>query len=323
MPLFNPVFMAAPPDYEQYPALSNSALSALDPARGGSPMKFWQTVSGGYSSSGTSSQQLGTLIHTAILEPHKLPVLTVKEPKNKMKDVLYAYAVTLRNVIPQLRIEQSIIEADFKTTTVEKVKEALIEFKPWVEAMMTNQTIINDTTRQLLLRIQQKVRDNPAARVFLDEVPGVPLMDFQWHREHSLYWNDLNLLTHCKQRVDHWTYAAGVLRIMDVKTTSSPAMCFPESAEQYDYPRQLVFYAENLVHWLKSQGLTVITVELYLLVVETIGENTCLVYKLSFETIRLAQNRLRDLIHRAMFHLSSQQFDFPMEHYQNNGIIPL
>lgn len=162
----------------------------------------------------TESEQLGTALHCAILEPKRFEQIYVTVPKDAPR---YPTSRQLEAKKPS-----------------DDTKAAIAWWKEF-EAKNPGKVCLDPNDAEAVRRIQAQVRGNETMQVLLDS--GV--------QEGSYFWIDQNTGILCKARVDWFNRELGVA--IDLKSTidASP-MGFRKSIFNYGYNLQAAWYTQGI-----------------------------------------------------------------------------
>tara|TARA_R110002020_G_scaffold229316_5_gene440062 strand:- start:370 stop:1395 length:1026 start_codon:yes stop_codon:yes gene_type:complete len=113
--------------------------------------------------------------------------------------------------------------------------------------------------------------------------------------------------------------------IVDLKTTSKSVYNFERSYNTYGYYRQMAIYKLAVHSYLEKLGINLQDYDIssYIVVVQTTGLHECVVYKPDSLDLSIGIDEFDGLVHKYKWHVNNDQWDFPMEYYNNNGIINL
>ncbi len=128
----------------------------------------------------------------------------------------------------------------------------------------------------------------------------------------------------CKAKLDRLRWkTTGEYQVIDLKTTGSPVQSFPDAVKKYQYERQLLWYNIAAMNYLWQQGIHELAIpKLYLIALGTKSPEVA-VYELDWIEERAASKELLLLTYRAAWHWHHNSYEYPMEYYTNDGVIPL
>ena len=87
----------------------------------------------------------------------------------------------------------------------------------------------------------------------------------------------------------------------------------------------MAIYKLAVISYLKTLGMDLQDYDIYsyIVVVQTTGLHECIVYKPDVTDLSIGMDEFDSLIHRYKWHMSNNQWEFPMEYYKNDGVINL
>jgi hypothetical protein len=116
------------------------------------------------------------------------------------------------------------------------------------------------------------------------------------------------------------------LVITDLKTTSGNVYKFASSYKKYGYYRQMAIYQEAALNWASQAGIDVksaLTVEQYIVAVQTTGLNETVVYKIPSEDLAAGYGEFVNLLERYRWHRDTGHWDYPKEYHEGPGFLPI
>jgi hypothetical protein len=114
--------------------------------------------------------------------------------------------------------------------------------------------------------------------------------------------------------------------LVDLKTTSKNVYSsFKYSYVKYDYHRQMGLYKLAVYDYLKSKGFDIFewNVEIYIVATQTNGFGDTAVFQPVEEDLVAGQGQAEELLARMKFHFDNDVWEYPMEYYNNNGIMTI
>lgn len=197
--------------YHAHEAISASGLKLI----GRSPLHYWQRYINPEREPDepTPALQLGTAIHTAVLEPLRYAEEYVVVPESAPK----------RPTPAQLNAKKP---SDDTLAAIEWWKE--------FEVKTQGKTVISADDHKVCMAISERVNRHPAASVLFRG--GMV--------ETSMFWEDPDTGVTCKCRPDYFLPG---LAIVDVKSTSdASASGFARSVANYEYHLQAAWYLDGV-----------------------------------------------------------------------------
>lgn len=271
--------------------------------------------------------ELGSTIHTALLEPEKFVVAEVEKPTGKLLALCDA-------IIEGQTLEEAIQTAEYKYTT-EKVQE-IYESKglEYVEEMLKNKD------RLFLDRSTKYVVDRSVDAIFKSKIASQLLLEDNAENELEIYWEKDGIKK--KGKVDKLILSNlydNVVLNVDIKTTSSNIYELPTkkgdslvleddyeisknsymySFVKYGYHRQLAMYDEGIKEYIKEKYNKEVEVQHYHVVVNTTTFE-CMVYKFEEYWVNLGRKELTKLLEEYKWHKDTNYWDTPKDFIE--GII--
>lgn len=116
-----------------------------------------------------------------------------------------------------------------------------------------------------------------------------------------------------------------LVTITDLKTTSKSPYNFIRSYTSYGYYRQIAIYKLAVIAYMKERGLEPMDYDFKVLIValQTTGLHECVVYEPDNLDLSIAIDEFESLLERLKWHQDHNRWDYPMEYYNNNGIIKI
>jgi len=116
-----------------------------------------------------------------------------------------------------------------------------------------------------------------------------------------------------------------MVTITDLKTTSKNPHSFIRSYTSYGYYRQIGIYKQAVISYMTELGLNYEDFDFKVLIValQTTGLHECVVYEPDNLDLSIAIDEFESLLERLKWHQDHNRWDYPMEYYNNNGIIKI
>jgi hypothetical protein len=109
--------------------------------------------------------------------------------------------------------------------------------------------------------------------------------------------------------------------IYDLKTTQK-LWHFEDSINQYDYLRQLCFYYQAVIWYLKyelKEDPNSWTFEFYIVGIDTTGSYDIRVFKIDLFTVRSRRDTIMNAMKEIMWHQDTGKWDHSREYYEGDG----
>lgn len=271
----------------------------------------------------SSSMELGSMIHLALLEPDKFTVSTVDKPTGKMgafcDAVIEGKSHEEAKEISGLSYKMDTILKKFEETGIEYVNEKL-ENK--------DKIFLDKNTKYLVDKCVESILSSKECFTLLTAEEAESEFEIYWERDGIKKKGKVDklILTHLDQ---------GIVFNVDVKTTSSNIYEMPIQLEEeltgdvrkdfdipygsymssfikYGYNRQLAMYDEGIKEYIKEKYNKDVEVQHLHIVVNTRSFENML-YKFSDYWVELGYNELKILLEKYKWHKESNYWERPKE----------
>lgn len=297
--------------------ISNSSLKCLLQ----SPKKFKDYLEGTNEQLNTKSTTLGTLVHMYVLERDKfdaeVEVMEVKMPSVTDKQLVCLDIADGLNEVEAYRKYYSTKEDDKKVQAkVDKLKEEYPDYIEYLKKCKEKQVISTETLRQVE-SIAESLKGHKLALKLLFHTPSEVdmLEDIERHNEKAILFKYKDV--DCKALLDRLIIdrEAKTITLVDLKTTSYLSN-FNESFNKLRYDIQLAFYSLALTLGIEDiEDYKFLT---YIVAVDS-GTKQVKVYNFSNEYMLQKATELKDLLDRAVYHITNDKWDYNMEYYEGDG----
>ena len=320
--------------YYDIKAVSNSSLSHINPAQGGSPSQFKANWDGEGPVLRTSSLEFGNLVHLAVLEPHLLNytvdrtntpdkirdiVKTVFEAVKPQEDPFNLDAPTTVGNFEDYHmailsaIDKHSYGANWKEDTrVRKVLEnGGSYFKTLASAHNEGKFVITEAMESRLNNVMAGLGRDRYGALMLDRQAN-PERNTEYLNEQEVTWDDPNYSFKLKGKIDQLRvdHANMEFTIIDLKTTSKKLADFHESFEKYHYARQMAAYITAASKFIRNKyGEGYKPTHKHLIVaVETSGDYRAGRFVVSNETILQGDAEYKSLLDRVQYHFETNNW---------------
>lgn len=312
-------------EYSEY--ISNSKLGLINPDEGGSLEKYIQGYSGDYS----DSFELGSAVHSIVLQPDEYVIAPVNKPTGKLGLFAdHAFAEMTKGTSKDIAIEKASISANYYSgkLTEKRLSTALESCEPYWKARLEYEKEIDNTLNKkqvylsipLLEKYKQclaGINSNPKIKeVFY---PSGLLQASEVYNEYALFAEvDVTIdgkttRLKLKSKLDNFTinHETQEFTLNDLKTSGKPVSFFmgnwvktPESEDKvwydgsfqkYHYYRQLGMYIWILSCYLQHQGINY-KPKSNIVVVETIPDYKTKVYPIGGKHIKQGLDEFKKLL---------------------------
>tara|TARA_R110002020_G_scaffold235_11_gene1325 strand:- start:16905 stop:17939 length:1035 start_codon:yes stop_codon:yes gene_type:complete len=116
-----------------------------------------------------------------------------------------------------------------------------------------------------------------------------------------------------------------LVTIVDLKTTAKSVYNFMGAYSSYGYYRQIAIYKLAVTWLLEKLGQDPLEYDIksYIVTVQTTGLCECVVYEPNNLDLSLAIDEFENLLDRFKWHQDHDRWDYPVEYYNNNGVIKI
>jgi len=116
-----------------------------------------------------------------------------------------------------------------------------------------------------------------------------------------------------------------MVTVTDLKTTSKNPYSFIRSYTSYGYYRQIAIYKMAVLDYLEKLGEDPMEYDFktYIVALQTTGLCECVVYEPDSTDLSIAIDEFESLLARLKWHQDHNHWDYPMEYYNNNGVIKI
>ena len=146
-----------------------------------------------------------------------------------------------------------------------------------------------------------------------------------WHEFHInwIYYIEMAAGVDCKSLLDGLTldFKNKKATIYDLKTTQK-LWHFEDSIDQYDYLRQLAFYKQAVMWYLKNElgeNPDEWTFEFYIIGIDTTGSYDIRVFKIDDRIVATRNNTIHDALRAIFWHQSTGKWEHSREYYEGDG----
>jgi hypothetical protein len=296
--------------YSESSAINNSAFNYLDLSKGGSPQRFKDYLDGKIKSDDTKYYREGSLVHLALLEAHKLVVADIIRPIDSITGVVDDVFESVMQATDEFtevgeladyeqEINTAMTNKAYQTnwllaTRLAKVLELGKEYFKFLKRC-TTETVLTTKEYALILACAASVRvDRFAKKLMLDSELGKGMEALN---EQEIYFNislPSEIKIPCKAKLDRLllNHARKTFAVVDLKTTGKSVLDFPKSFFEYDYDRQIAFYAKAAKSLYPDYSLS----GCYFVVVEKQGEFRTRAFTVDRKTIKHGLDKINKLL---------------------------
>lgn len=297
---------------------SNSKLALINPEQGGSPEMYLEGLGkhGKYSDSLT----LGSAVHEMTLQQEKFFIVTnVDRPTAKlgsMADELYKHYSKPPFYVSELQIIEASNKIDYYKDKMspEKIQNVLDKCTPYWKGKL--ETLIEDKapifldakSREKLQLCMASIDADKQMQKLLHpegfmETP-ISMNEAALFMDVKAEYDGKEVILKLKAKLDNFTYdtESGELVLNDLKTTGHWLTDFPESFKKYHYSRQMGFYIWLLKLYIEqTYHTTPESLAANMLLVSTVPDYRCGVYKVTSKHIQEGFSEMKDLLQRVAY----------------------
>lgn len=298
--------------------VSNSKLALVNPEQDGSPEMYLEGLGrhGKYSDSLT----LGSAVHELTLQQEKFFIVTdVDRPTAKlgsMADELYKYYSKHPFCVSHSQVIEASDKIDYYKGKMnsEKIQNVVDKCTPYWKGKLA--TCIEDKTpifldaksREKLQLCMESIKSNREIQKLLHpegfmETP-ISMNEAALFMNVRAEYDGKELILKLKAKLDNFTYdiESGEVVLNDLKTTGHWLTDFPESFENYHYARQMGFYIWLLKLYIeKTYQVIPNSLMANMLLVSTVPDYRCGVYKVTSKQIQEGFLEMKDLLQRVAY----------------------
>jgi hypothetical protein len=337
-------------DYFSVSSVSNSSLSALNPAQGGSPVKFQKFFAQDWEKKNSLSLERGSLIHLYCEDPSQFVVSDIKKPSeniSKIMELVYQDFKDFKDVDPDLvqwdtaKLEASILEAckivDYGQAWLEKTRIDRVnkEGNEYLKFLISSdgRHAMSAATRDIIDKAIESLHRNKLAEnlLFTADVPNV-----KHYNELPVFWVETvdvpgqpgdTVDIPCKGKLDRLSidFLNKVITIPDLKSTSKSAYLFPDSFKFWRYYRQHAFYGRGVENFMAehfpAEDLSTYTVKHYNIAVELCESFQTVVWEVQADWLKKGKDEYEHLLRTYAWHTYHNIWDTTMDEHFNGGFL--
>ena len=273
----------------------------------------------------------GTMIHEYILRPEEFwydyILFTGERPASAQQLKFCEELINSVELIPDNALLEAY-KASYSVTvkddskTLLKAKEMASTLNPYIETLriskVSNKKIITGADFHLLQNIDSALTEHKLAYKLLRP-------EGEYHHEFQINWEYKtkygNIL--CKSLLDHIKFDLinHKVTIVDLKTTIH-IQDFIKSIEQYDYFRQMEYYKQAAIWYIKHiLGLNPddFTFDIYIVAVDSIKGDSCRVFKVDDKSLTIPKLKITYALNMIKWHMVNNKWGHTREYYDGDG----
>ena len=333
------------PYYEDHERVSNSSIGWF---LNKGPLYFHKMLAGEIEGEKSTALERGTMIHSYILTPEEFQkdyvVWDKSRPASSQQEEFCQALVNSIEIEPNKAVLDAYKKAystrgkseDLMLSEGLKIASTLKDYIDFLKA--------NDGRKMISpwdVKMLEKIKHNIQSHKLANQIINSPKIVFDWNNEVGLPSTKHIQENHHEFHIN-WTYyvkmAAGVeckslldgltldfknkkAIIYDLKTTQK-LWHFEDSIEQYDYLRQLCYYYQAVVWYLKyelKEDPNDWDFEFYIIGIDTTGSNEIRVFKIDKFTVYSRKDTIMNAMKDIAWHQATGKWDHSREYYEGDG----
>ena len=324
------------PYYEDTTRVSNSSIGWF--LKGG-PLYFYKMLKGEIEGIKTSSMDKGTMIHSYILTPDEFQKDYVLWDKARPFSAQQEkFCQELANTV-EIEPDRAIISAYKEAySTAGKSEDKMLSeglkiastLKDYIEFLKSRdeRIMISPWDYQMLKKIRNEINSHKLAHRIIYPVSPRAVIDFDFKSYHEFhinwtYYIKMAAGVKCKSLLDGLTldFKNKKATIYDLKTTQK-LWHFEDSIDQYDYLRQLCYYYQAVVWYLKyelREDPNKWDFEFYIIGIDTTGTNEIRVFKVDQFMVYSRKATILNAMQDIMWHQEHNLWEHSRAYYEGDG----
>jgi hypothetical protein len=283
----------------------------------------------------------GTMIHEYILQPEEFLKDYVVWDKSRPSSIQQEKFCQALASSLELEPNRAILDAYKQAySTAGKSEDKMLSeglkiastLKDYIDFLKANdgRIMITPYEYQMLKKIKYSIQSHKLANKIIS-VPGNMYDDesnITWFNRHEFhinwtYYVKMAAGVNCKSLLDGLTldFKNKKAIIYDLKTTQK-LWHFEDSIEQYDYLRQLCFYYQAVIWYLKyefKEDPNSWNFEFYIIGIDTTGSYEIRVFKIDLFTVRSRRDTIMNAMKEIMWHQDTGKWEHSREYYEGDG----
>ena len=280
----------------------------------------------------------GTMIHEYILQPEEFQKDYVVWDKSRPSSVQQEKFCQALASSVEIEPDKAVLSAYKEAYSTRGKSEDLMlseglkiasTLKDYIDFLKTNdgRTMITPWDAKMLEKIKQNIKSHKLAWWIIDATTrAAELTNLEAHHEFHINWTyyvKMAAGVNCKSLLDGLTldFKNKKAIIYDLKTTQK-LWHFEDSMNQYDYLRQLCFYYQAVVWYLKyelKENPNDWSFEFYVIGIDTTGSYEIRVFKIDLFMVQSRRDTIMGAMKDIMWHQETGKWDHSREYYEGNG----
>ena len=284
-----------------------------------------------------STLERGTMIHSYLLTPEEFQkdyvVWDKRRPSSAQQEKFCQELANSVEIEPNKAV-LSAYQASYSTTNRSEEKmlseglKIASELKEYIDFLKSGDSrkMIGPWDVEMLKKIKGSFAKHKLARQLLWPLEFRP-NDLEWFHEFHINWEyyiKMAAGVKCKSLLDGLTldFGSKTAIIYDLKTTQK-LWHFEESIHQYDYLRQLCFYYQAVVWYLRYElrvkNWNDWTFKFYIIGIDTTGSNEIRVFEIDKDDVYSRKDTILDAMQDIWWHQTTDQWDHTRAYYEGDG----
>lgn len=311
-------------DYYSVQAISNSALSIINPNQGGSPKKFKKYVLDRESDKKeTPSLKNGKLIHLYVENPEEFIISDTIRPSDMLAEWVERVHDRISLTSEQVISENNAIKyvaLELRNDAYSNVKKEDVIWEKFCTGLDYLKSLVEQDGKQLLSSQERTILDGcieslKSNNTIWNMLYSKDDVTEQTKPEYEMFWDfkykdDKTLKLKGMIDVLKIKPLEKVIQIIDFKTTSKSISDYPESFENWRTYRQLAMYGVGVKHVLLEEFSDIQdwTFEYYVIAQETFGLYENCIYKIPDEWILEGLKEMYTLLSMVVYHIEENDW---------------
>lgn len=322
------------PYYEDMTRISNSNIGWF--LKNG-PSYLKKKLDGVIPDEKTPSLDRGTMIHSYLLTPEEFQkdyvVWDKRRPSSAQQEKFCQELANSVEIEPNKAV-LSAYQASYSTTNRSEEKmlseglKIASELKEYIDFLKSGDSrkMIGPWDIKMLKEIKGGFAKHKLARQLLWPLE-FRSNDLEWFHEFHINWEyyiKMAAGVKCKSLLDGLTldFGSKTAIIYDLKTTQK-LWNFEESIHQYDYLRQLCFYYQAVVWYLRYElgvkDWNDWTFKFYIIGIDTTGSNEIRVFEIDKDDVYSRKDTILGAMQDIWWHQTTDQWDHTRAYYEGDG----